>query len=141
MHEREPNPEEIAELLDITADEVKDALKQSGRHLSMDAPLLEGEESDMYEILQTDENSNTPENNLLYDSLKNEIERTIATLPERETDVIRLFFGLNNLPPHSLEEIGEKLNLTRERARQIKERALRHLKHASKCKILRTYLG
>jgi RNA polymerase primary sigma factor len=141
MHEREPNPEEIAELLDITADEVKDALKQSGRHLSMDAPLLEGEESDMYEILQTDENSNTPENNLLYDSLKNEIERTIATLPEREADVIRLFFGLSNLPPHSLEEIGEKLSLTRERARQIKERALRHLKHASKCKILRTYLG
>ncbi len=140
-HEREPSPEEIADLLDITVEEVKDALKHSGRHLSMDAPLLEGEESDMYEILQTDEKSNTPENNLLYDSLKNEIERTIATLPEREADVIRLFFGLNNVTPHSLEEIGEKLNLTRERARQIKERALRHLKHASKCKILRTYLG
>ena len=140
-HEREPRPDEIAEELDITVEEVKDALKHSGRHLSMDAPLLEGEETDMYESLQTDERSNTPENNLLYDSLKNEIERTISTLPDREAEVIRHYFGLNDLPPHSLEEIGEKLNLTRERARQIKERALRHLKHASKCKILRTYLG
>ncbi len=140
-HEREPRPDEIAEMLDITVDEVKDALKHSGRHLSMDAPLLEGEETDMYEILQTDERSNTPENNLLYDSLRNEIERTISTLHEREAEVIRYYFGLNDMPPHSLEEIGEKLNLTRERARQIKERALRHLKHASKCKILKTYLG
>ena len=140
-YEREPRPDEIAETLDITTEEVKDALKHSGRHLSMDAPLLEGEETDMYEILQTDERSNTPENNLLYDSLRNEIERTISTLPERESEVIRYYFGLNDMPPHSLEEIGEKLNLTRERARQIKERALRHLKHASKCKILKTYLG
>lgn len=140
-HEREPRPDEIAEMLDITVDEVKDALKHSGRHLSMDAPLLEGEETDMYEILQTDERSNTPENNLLYDSLRNEIERTISTLHEREAEVIRYYFGLNDMPPHSLEEIGEKLNLTRERARQIKERALRHLKHVSKCKILKTYLG
>lgn len=140
-YEREPRPDEIAETLDITTEEVKDALKHSGRHLSMDAPLLEGEETDMYEILQTDERSNTPENNLLYDSLKNEIERTISTLPDRESEVIRYYFGLNDMPPHSLEEIGEKLNLTRERARQIKERALRHLKHASKCKILKTYLG
>ncbi len=140
-HEREPRPDEIADMLDINTEEVKDALKHSGRHLSMDAPLLEGEETDMYEILQTDERSNTPENNLLYDSLRNEIERTISTLPDRESEVIRYYFGLNDMPPHSLEEIGEKLNLTRERARQIKERALRHLKHASKCKILKTYLG
>lgn len=140
--EREPDPSEIAELLNITAEEVKEALKQSGRHLSMDAPILEGEESDMYEVLSlTDDSSDTPETNLLYDSLKNEIERTIATLPERESEVIRYYFGLNGLPPHTLEEIGEKLELTRERARQIKERALRHLKQASKCKILRTYLG
>lgn len=139
--EREPRPDEIADMLDITVEDVKESLKHSGRHLSMDAPLLEGEENDMYEILQTDETSNTPENNLLYDSLKNEIERTIATLPDREADVIRHYFGLNGLTPHSLEEIGEKLNLTRERARQIKERAIRHLKHASKCKILKSYLG
>ncbi|MFP4692201.1 MAG: RNA polymerase sigma factor RpoD/SigA, partial [Bacteroidales bacterium] len=140
-HEREPDPDEIAEMIDLTSEEVQDALKHSGRHLSMDAPILEGEESDMYEVLQTEEVGSAPENNLLYDSLKREIERTIATLQEREADVIRLYFGLNGRPPHTLEEIGEKLNLTRERARQIKERGLRHLKQASKCKILRTYLG
>ncbi len=141
VHEREPNPEEIAEMLDITAEEVKDALKHSGRHLSMDAPIMEGEESDMYEIVYNDDDDNAPENSLLYDSLKNEIERTIATLPEREAEVILHYFGLSGLQPHTLEEIGEKLNLTRERARQIKERGLRHLKQTSKCKILRTYLG
>ncbi len=141
QHEREPNPDEIAEMLDISVEEVRDSLKHSGRHLSMDAPILEGEDSDMHEILFTDEQSLTPESSLLYDSLKNEIERTISTLPDREADVIRYYFGLNGLHPHSLEEIGEKLSLTRERARQIKERAIRHLKHTSKCKILRTYLG
>ncbi len=140
-HEREPDPDEIAEMIDLTPEEVQDALRHSGRHLSMDAPILDGEESDMYEVLQTDEAGSGPENNLLYDSLKREIERTIATLPEREADVIRHYFGLNGLQPHTLEEIGEKLSLTRERARQIKERGLRHLKQASKCKILRTYLG
>lgn len=139
--EREPDSAEIAELLDITEEEVKDSLKHSGRHLSMDAPILDGEESDMYEILPLSDESETPETNLLYDSLKSEIERTIATLPDRESEVIRYYFGLNGLQPHTLEEIGEKLELTRERARQIKERALRHLKQASKCKILRTYLG
>ena len=140
-HEREPDPDEIAEMIDLTSEEVQDALRHSGRHLSMDAPILDGEESDMYEVLQTDEGGNAPENNLLYDSLKREIERTVATLPEREADVIRHYFGLNGMQPHTLEEIGEKLSLTRERARQIKERGLRHLKQASKCKILRTYLG
>ncbi|TVR41509.1 MAG: RNA polymerase sigma factor RpoD/SigA [Bacteroidia bacterium] len=139
--EREPNPEEIADLLDITIEEVRDALKHSGRHLSMDAPLLDGEESDMYEVIYNEEDSNTPENGLLYESLKREIERTIATLPQREAEVIIHYFGLNGLSPHTLEEIGEKLNLTRERARQIKERGLRHLKQTSKCKILKSYLG
>ncbi len=141
VHEREPDADEIAEMLDISVEEVKDALKNSGRHLSMDAPLLEGDESDMYEVIYDEDDSQTPENSLLYDSLKSEIERTIATLPAREADVIIHYFGLNGLQPHTLEEIGEKLNLTRERARQIKERALRHLKQTSKCKILKTYLG
>ncbi len=141
LHEREPNPDEIAEMLDISEEEVKDALKNSGRHLSMDAPLLEGDESDMYEVIYNEDDSQTPENSLLYDSLKSEIERTIATLPAREADVIIHYFGLKGLQPHTLEEIGEKLNLTRERARQIKERGLRHLKQASKCRILKTYLG
>ncbi len=140
-HEREPDPDEIAEMIDLTPEEVQDALKHSGRHLSMDAPILDGEESDMYEVLHTDEAGSAPENNLLYDSLRSEIERTVATLQEREADVIRHYFGLNGMQPHTLEEIGEKLSLTRERARQIKERGLRHLKHTSKCKILRTYLG
>ncbi len=141
LYEREPNTDEIADLLDITVDEVKDALKNSGRHLSMDAPILDGEESDMYEVIYNEDDTNTPENSLLYDSLKNEIERTIATLPIREAEVIVHYFGLNGLQPHTLEEIGEKLSLTRERARQIKERGLRHLKQASKCRILKTYLG
>ncbi len=141
-HEREPNPDEIADELNITAEEVKEALRHSGRHLSMDAPILESEDSsDMYEVLSNKDDANTPENSLLYDSLKREIERTIATLPQREEDVIVLYFGLNGQQPHTLEEIGEKLNLTRERARQIKERALKHLKQTSKCKILKTYLG
>jgi len=140
-HEREPDPDEIAEMIDLTSEEVQDALRHSGRHLSMDAPILDGEESDMYEVLHTDEAGSAPENNLLYDSLRSEIERTVATLQEREGDVIRHYFGLNGMQPHTLEEIGEKLSLTRERARQIKERGLRHLKHTSKCKILRTYLG
>ncbi|MFO7873328.1 MAG: RNA polymerase sigma factor RpoD/SigA [Bacteroidales bacterium] len=140
-HEREPDASEIADMLDISVEEVKSAIRYSGRHLSMDAPLLEGEENDMYEVLQLDNGENTPENSLLYDSLKNEIERTIATLPKREAEVIKHYFGLNSMQPHTLEEIGEKLNLTRERARQIKERGLKHLKHTSKCKILRTYLG
>ncbi len=139
-HEREPDAAEIAELLNLPLEEVRESLKHSGRHVSIDAPILDGEESDMYEVLQNDE-SNTPENNLLYDSLKNEIERTIATLPDREADVIRYYFGLNGMQPHTLEEIGEKLGLTRERARQIKERGLRHLKQTSKSKILKTYLG
>ncbi len=139
-HEREPDPEEIAEMLDISVEEVKESLRHSGRHVSMDAPLTDGEDSDMYEVLENDP-SNTPENNLLYESLKREIERSIATLPEREGEVIQYYFGLGGIPPHTLEEIGEKLNLTRERARQIKERALRQLKHTSKCKILKTYLG
>ncbi len=141
-HEREPNPDEIAEALGLTLEDVKEALRHSGRHLSMDAPIIDGEESsDMYEVLSSKNPSETPENSLLYDSLKNEIERTIATLPQREADVILHYFGLSGLQPHTLEEIGEKLDLTRERARQIKERALKHLKHTSKCKILKTYLG
>ncbi len=140
--EREPNPEEIAERLNISPEEVKEALRNGGRHLSMDAPLVDNEDSsDMYDVLSANDQTNTPENSLLYDSLRNEIERTIATLPQREADVIVLYFGLNGMTPHTLEEIGEKLNLTRERARQIKERGIKHLKQASKCKILKTYLG
>jgi RNA polymerase primary sigma factor len=138
--EREPFPHEIAELLDMAEEEVKESLKNAGRHVSMDAPLIQGEENDMYEVL-TNEEADMPESNLLYDSLKNEIERAISTLTPREAEVIRYYFGLGGLQPHTLEEIGEKLDLTRERARQIKEKALRRLKHFSRCKNLKPYLG
>lgn len=138
--EREPFAHEIAELLDMSEEEVKESLKNAGRHVSMDAPLIQGEENDMYEVL-TNEDADMPESNLLYDSLKNEIERAISTLTPREAEVIRYYFGLGGLQPHTLEEIGEKLDLTRERARQIKEKALRRLKHFSRCKNLKPYLG
>lgn len=138
--EREPNAQEIADLLGLPLEEVKESLKNSNRHISMDAPLVQGEESDMYEVLGNDE-ADMPESNLLRDSLKREIERTISTLTDREAEVIRYYFGLNGLQPHTLEEIGEKLELTRERARQIKEKALRRLKHLSRSKNLKNYLG
>ena len=139
-HEREPNAAEIAAMLEITENEVKESLKNSGRHVSMDAPLIQDEDNTMYDVLKSDESS-TPESQLLYESLKKEIDRAISTLTPREADVIRLYFGLNSKHPMTLEEIGEKFDLTRERVRQIKEKAIRRLKHTSRSKILKTYLG
>ena len=138
--EREPKPLEIAKYLDITVEEVKESMKNNGRHVSMDAPLLSDEETNMYDVLKNEEGS-TPETELLYDSLRKEIDRAVSTLTPREADVIRLYFGLNGSHPMTLEEIGEKFDLTRERVRQIKEKAIRRLKHASRSKILKTYLG
>ena len=139
-HEREPKADEIASLLEITENEVKESMKNAGRHISMDAPLVQDEDNNMYDVLKSDESS-TPESQLLYESLKKEIERAISTLTPREADVIRLYFGLNSKHPLTLEEIGEKFELTRERVRQIKEKAIRRLKHTSRSKILKTYLG
>lgn len=139
-HEREPNASEIAGLLEITENEVKESLKNSGRHVSMDAPLVQDEDNTMYDVLRSDDSS-TPESQLLYESLKKEIDRAISTLTPREADVVRLYFGLNSKHPMTLEEIGEKFDLTRERVRQIKEKAIRRLKHTSRSKILKTYLG
>jgi RNA polymerase primary sigma factor len=139
-HEREPNASEIASLLEITENEVKESMKNSGRHVSMDAPLVQDEDNNMYDVLRSDD-STTPESQLLYDSLKKEIDRAISTLTPREADVIKLYFGLNSKHPMTLEEIGEKFDLTRERVRQIKEKAIRRLKHTSRSKILKTYLG
>ena len=139
-NEREPNIEEIAEMLDLPENEIKESMRNSGRHLSMDAPLATDEENNLYDVLKTDENT-TPETELLYDSLRKEIDRAISTLTPREADVIRLYFGLNSKHPMTLEEIGEKFDLTRERVRQIKEKAIRRLKHTSRSKILKTYLG
>ncbi|MGD0710098.1 MAG: sigma-70 family RNA polymerase sigma factor [Bacteroidales bacterium] len=139
-YEREPNADEIADLLEISEGEVKDSLRNSGRHVSMDAPVVQGEEMNMYDLIKN-EDGITPETGLLFDSLKKEIERSISTLTLREADVIRYYFGLNDSIALTLEEIGEKFDLTRERVRQIKEKAIKRLKHTSRSKILKTYLG
>ncbi|SHK83081.1 sigma-70 family RNA polymerase sigma factor [Maribacter aquivivus] len=139
-HERMPSPEEIAKELDMTVDDVKQSLKNSGRHVSMDAPLIDGEDSNLYDVLRSGESPN-PDRELLHESLRTEIERALETLTPREADVIRLYFGLANQHSMTLEEIGETFDLTRERVRQIKEKAIRRLKHTSRSKILKTYLG
>jgi RNA polymerase primary sigma factor len=139
-HERPPSAEEIAKELDMTINDVKESMKNSGRHVSMDAPLVEGEDSNLYDVLRSGESPN-PDRMLLHESLRTEIERALETLTPREADVIRLYFGLGNHHPMTLEEIGETFDLTRERVRQIKEKAIRRLKHTSRSKILKTYLG
>lgn len=139
-HERQPSAEEIAKELDMTINDVKESLKNSGRHVSMDAPLVEGEDSNLYDVLNTGESPN-PDRILLHESLKTEIERALETLTPREADVVRLYFGLGNQHAMTLEEIGETFDLTRERVRQIKEKAVRRLKHTTRSKILKTYLG
>jgi RNA polymerase primary sigma factor len=138
--EREPNYEEIAILLEISETEVKDSIRNSGRHVSMDAPLMQDEDNNMYDVLRSDDIP-TPESGLIYESLRKEVERAISTLTPRESDVIRYYFGLNGSYPMSLEEIGEKFELTRERVRQIKEKAIRRLKTTSRSNILQSYLG
>ena len=139
-HERPPSAEEIAKELDMTINDVKESMKNSGRHVSMDAPLVEGEDSNLYDVLRSGESPN-PDRILLHESLRTEIERALETLTPREADVVRLYFGLGNQHPMTLEEIGETFDLTRERVRQIKEKAIRRLKHTSRSKILKTYLG
>ena len=139
-HERPPSAEEIANELDMTINDVKESMKNSGRHVSMDAPLVEGEDSNLYDVLRSGESPN-PDKELIHESLRTEIERALETLTPREADVIKLYFGLGNHHPMTLEEIGETFDLTRERVRQIKEKAIRTLKHTSRSKILKTYLG
>ena len=139
-HERPPSAEEIAKELDMTINDVKESMKNSGRHVSMDAPLVEGEDSNLYDVLRSGESPN-PDRSLLHESLRTEIERALETLTPREADVVRLYFGLGNQHPMTLEEIGETFDLTRERVRQIKEKAIRRLKHTTRSKILKTYLG
>ena len=139
-HERVPSAEEIAKELDMSVNDVKESMKNSGRHVSMDAPLVEGEDSNLYDVLRSGESPN-PDKDLLHESLRTEIERALETLTPREADVIRLYFGLGDQHPMTLEEIGETFDLTRERVRQIKEKAIRRLKHTSRSKILKTYLG
>ena len=139
-NERVPSAEEIAKELDMTVSDVKESMKNSGRHVSMDAPLVEGEDSNLYDVLKSGESPN-PDKGLLHESLKTEIERALETLTPREADVVGLYFGLAEQHAMTLEEIGETFDLTRERVRQIKEKAIRRLKHTSRSKILKTYLG
>ncbi len=139
-NERPPSPEEIAKQLDMTVQDVKESMKNSGRHVSMDAPLIEGEDSNLYDVLRSGE-SPIPDKSLMHESLRTEILRALDTLTPREADVVLLYFGLGDKHPMTLEEIGETFDLTRERVRQIKEKAIRRLKHTSRSKILRTYLG
>ena len=140
--ERPPTPAELAEVLDMTLDEVKQSLKNAGRHVSMDAPLKDGDDSSstMYDVLQTNDTP-SPDTVLITESLRKEIERSLQTLTSREADVVRLYFGLGGEHPLTLEEIGERFDLTRERVRQIKEKAIRRLKHTSRSRILKSYLG
>ena len=139
-YEREPSPDELAEVLDVTTSEVVDTMKISGRHVSMDAPFIQGEENSLLDVL-ANEKDDTPDHQLLNDSLRKEVQRALSTLTQRESDVIALYFGLNGEHSMTLEEIGEKFNLTRERVRQIKEKAIRRLRHTSRSKSLKPYLG
>jgi len=139
-NERVPSAEEIARELDMSVNDVKESMKNAGRHISMDAPLVEGEDSNLYDVIRSNESPN-PDKSLILDSLRTEIERALETLTPREADVIRLYFGLGDQHAMTLEEIGETFDLTRERVRQIKEKAIRRLKHTSRSKILKTYLG
>ncbi len=141
-NERIPSVEELADFLNITPEDVRQSLSNSGRHISLDAPLLDNDESSssMYDILPNTY-LDDPETGLIRDSLRKDIERSLSTLTTREGEIIRMFYGLNSKMPLSLEEIGEKFDLTRERVRQIKEKAIRRMKHASRSKTLKNYLG
>ncbi len=138
-NERKPTPDELAKELDISAEKVSDTLRVSGRHVSVDTPFVQGEENSLLDVL---ENVDLPHTDsiLINESLSKEIARALATLTERERDIIRYFFGIS-CQEMTLEEIGDKFGLTRERVRQIKEKAIRRLRHSTKSKLLKAYLG
>ncbi len=138
-NERKPSPEELADSLELPADKVADTLRVSGRHVSVDAPFVDGEDNSLLDVLVNNDSPNA-DRSLIQESLAREIHRALATLTEREADIIRLFFGIG-CQEMTLEEIGERFGLTRERVRQIKEKAIRRLRHTSRSKLLKTYLG
>jgi RNA polymerase primary sigma factor len=138
-HERKPSPEELAEQLELPADKVTDTLRVAGRHISVDAPFVEGEDNSLLDVLINSDSPNA-DRSLINESLAKEIERALATLTERESDIIKFFFGIGS-QEMTLEEIGERFGLTRERVRQIKEKAIRRLRHTSRSKLLKSYLG
>ncbi len=141
-NERPPSVDELADFLECSAEDVRQSLSNSGRHVSMDASLVEGDDSSssMYDLLSNESMPN-PDSELETESLKKDIERSLRTLTSRECDVVQMYYGLNGKYPLTLEEIGEKFDLTRERVRQIKEKAIRRLKHTSRSRMLKTYLG
>ncbi len=138
-HERKPSPEELAEKLQLPADKVADTMRVSGRHISVDAPFVEGEDNSLLDVLVNDD-SPVADRTLINESLSTEVERALSTLTERERDIVKLFFGIGS-QEMTLEEIGEKFGLTRERVRQIKEKAIRRLRQQSRSKLLKSYLG
>ncbi len=138
--EREPSSQEIADLLEMIPEDVKESLKTNGRTISMDAPISNEDENTMYDVMQNPDTP-SPDKNLINESLAWEIERALSTLSQREAKVLKLYFGLGMKHPYTLEEIGEELSLTRERVRQIKEKAIKRIQFTTRCKILKTYLG
>ena len=138
-NERRPSPEELADELDIPVDKISDTLKVSGRHISVDAPFVEGEDNSLLDVLVNDD-APIADRSLINESLSKEIDRALATLTERECDIIKMFFGIG-CQEMTLEEIGDKFGLTRERVRQIKEKAIRRLRQGSRSKLLKSYLG
>ena len=137
--QREPSPAEVAELMDVSQEEVESTMKISGRSVSMNAPLVQGEENSLLDVLSSPDEA--PDENMMTTSLRQEVNRALSTLTEREAEVISSYFGLNGSRAMSLEEIGDRFQLTRERVRQIKEKATRRLRHVSRSKALKTYLG
>ena len=139
VNERRPSVDEIAAIVDLPEDKIEDALKVNTRHVSVDAPFSDGEENSLLDVLP-DDDSPMADDELVMESLRNEINRALLTLSERERHIIEAFFGINQ-PEMTLEEIGDKFGLTRERVRQIKEKAIRRLRHNTKNKLLKSYLG
>lgn len=138
--EREPSSQEIADMLEMIPEDVKESFKTNGRTISMDAPISSEEENTMYDVMQNPDTP-SPDKNLINESLAYEIERALSSLSPREATVLKLYFGLGMKHPFTLEEIGEKLSLTRERVRQIKEKAIKRIQFTTRCKILKSYLG
>ena len=138
-NERNPSAEELADLLEIPTEKVSDTMRVSGRHVSVDAPFVDGEDNSLLDVLVNNDSPNA-DFGLIKESLASEIERALAVLTERERDIVKYFFGIG-VPELTLEEIGDKFDLTRERVRQIKEKAIRRLRQNSRSKLLKSYLG